>query len=83
MQRRQLEMVSYSVCLRNSDNVKNLVSIVDKLNYDADLLDGSVVVDAKSLIGVMTMDLSEKLELRLHTDNEDEALKEQLKDILV
>lgn len=76
-------MVSYSVCLRNSDNVKNLVSIVDKLNYDADLLDGSVVVDAKSLIGVMTMDLSEKLELRLHTDNEDEALKEQLKDILV
>lgn len=76
-------MVSYSVCLRNSDNAKNLVSIVDKLNYDADLLDGSVVVDAKSLIGVMTMDLSEKLELRLHTDNEDEALKEQLKDILV
>lgn len=76
-------MVSYSVCLRNSDNVKNLVSIVDKLNYDVDLLDGSVVVDAKSLIGVMTMDLSEKLELRLHTDNEDEALKEQLKDILV
>lgn len=76
-------MVSYSACLRNSDNVKNLVSIVDKLNYDVDLLDGSVVVDAKSLIGVMTMDLSEKLELRLHTDNEDEALKEQLKDILV
>lgn len=76
-------MVSYSVCLRSSDNVKNLVSIVDKLNYDVDLLDGSVVVDAKSLIGVMTMDLSEKLELRLHTDNEDEALKEQLKDILV
>lgn len=76
-------MVSYSVCLRNSDNVKNLVSIVDKLNYDVDLLDDSVVVDAKSLIDVMTMDLSEKLELRLHTDNEDEALKEQLKDILV
>lgn len=76
-------MVSYSVCLRNSDNVKNLVSIVDKLYYDVDLLDGSVVVDAKSLIGVMTMDLSEKLELRLHTDNEDETLKEQLKDILV
>lgn len=76
-------MISYSVCLRDSDNVKKFVSIVDKLNYDVDLLDGSVVVDAKSLIGVMTMDLSEKLELRLHTDNEDKALKEQLKDILV
>lgn len=76
-------MISYSVCLRDSDNVKKFVSIVDKLDYDVDLLDGSVVVDAKSLIGVMTMDLSEKLELRLHTDNEDEALKEQLKDILV
>lgn len=76
-------MVSYSVCLRDSDNVKKFVSIVEKLDYDVDLLDGSVVVDAKSLIGVMTMDLSEKLELRLHTDNEDEALKEQLKDILV
>ena len=63
--------------------MKKFVSIVDKLDYDVDLLDGSVVVDAKSLIGVMTMDLSEKLELRLHTDNEDEALKEQLKDILV
>lgn len=76
-------MISYSVCLRDSDNVKKFVSIVDKLDYDVDLLDGSVVVDAKSLIGVMTMDLSEKLELRLHTDNEDEALKEQLKYILV
>lgn len=76
-------MISYSVCLRDSDNVKKFVSIVDKLDYDVDLLDGSVVVDAKSLIGVMTMDLSEKLELRLHTDNEDKALKEQLKDILV
>lgn len=76
-------MISYSVCLRDSDNVKKFVSIVDKLDYDVDLLDGSVVVDAKSLIGVMTMDLSEKLKLRLHTDNEDKALKEQLKDILV
>lgn len=76
-------MISYSVCLRDSDNVKKFVSIVNKLDYDVDLLDGSVVVDAKSLIGVMAMDLSEKLELRLHTDNEDEALKEQLKDILV
>lgn len=76
-------MISYSVCLRDSDNVKKFVSIVDKLDYDVDLLDGSVVVDAKSLIGVMTIDLSEKLELRLHTDNEDKALKEQLKDILV
>lgn len=76
-------MISYSVCLRDSDNVKKFVSIVDKLDYDVDLLDGSVVVDAKSLIGVMTMDLSEKLELRLHTDNEDKVLKEQLKDILV
>lgn len=76
-------MISYNVCLKNSDRAKELVSIVEKLDYDVDLMDGSIIVDAKSLIGVITMDLSRTLQLRLHTDKEDVDIKEKLKDIIV
>lgn len=41
-----------------TDNVKNFVSLVNRYPYDMDLRSGRYVVDAKSILGIFSIDLS-------------------------
>ena len=40
-----------------TDNVKNFVSLVNRYPYDMDLRSGRYVVDAKSILGIFSIDL--------------------------
>ena len=60
-----------------ADQIINFVRIINRYSYDADVKCGSRVVDAKSVVGVLSLAKSKTVELILHPD-ECDALLEQI-----
>ena len=75
-------MTSFFIHLNTIDSVKIFVNAVTKYNYDIDLLSGRYVVDAKSIMGIFSLDLSSPIKVDAHTDDAS-ALMEELKDFIV
>ena len=61
------------VVLGTMKNARKLVSIVEAIPYDAELCAGRYVVNAKSMLGVLSMPDFETGELHVHTDNAKEC----------
>ncbi len=59
-------MMIFKVEIFNIDEARQLVKITEKMNGDVDLSYGSYIVDAKSIIGVISLIGGHKLELRIH-----------------
>lgn len=60
------------VNLGSIETIKDFVSIVAHFNGDAELKSGKYVVDAKSIMGIFSLDLSKKLLLELEDPTEEE-----------
>lgn len=60
------------VYLGSIEMVKEFVSVVAHFNGDAELKSGKYVVDAKSIMGIFSLDLSKKLLLELEEPTEEE-----------
>lgn len=72
-------MKKCSISLSSVSNVKKFVELVSRCDYDIDLVSGRFTVDAKSIMGIFSLDLSKPIDLIAHTDNADflfEKLKE-------
>lgn len=65
-----------------AESVKKFVAIVSKYPYDIDLRSGRFVIDAKSLLGIFSLDLSKPIVLEAHSDNCQDLLAD-LKDYIV
>lgn len=77
-------MISTKVLLNSIDTVKNFVNTVTKIDVDVDLVSGKYIIDAKSIMGIFSIDLSRPIEVRIHKEQEyTEEILEQLKDYLV
>ena len=61
------------VVLGTMQNARKLVSIAESIPYDVELSSGRYVVDAKSMLGVLSMPDFGGGELHVHTDNEEEC----------
>ena len=61
-----------TVTLNDFIRIKNFSSEVVKFESDIDLIKGRYVIDAKSTIGIFTLDLSAPVDVIIHSDNEDE-----------
>ena len=68
-------MISFKISLNSIDDVKNFVNIVTGCPYDIDLTSGRYVVDAKSIMGIFSLDLSKPIEVNIHNDNADDLVK--------
>ena len=69
-------MKTVRVCLDSIDKVKGFVNDISRFNTDFDLISGRYVIDAKSIIGIFSLDLSKPIELTIHESDEiDEILK--------
>ena len=75
-------MHSFYVTLSSINDVKNFVSAVSKYDFDVDLTSGRYVVDAKSIMGIFSLDLSKPIKVEVHNDNA-AALIEELKPFVV
>ena len=69
-------MKTVLVCLDSIDKVKGFVNDISRFNTDFDLISGRYVIDAKSIMGIFSLDLSKPIELTIHESDEiDEILK--------
>ncbi len=57
------------VSLNSIEKVKSFVKDITDYDYDFDLISGRYVIDAKSMLGIFSLDLSEPLELVIHADD--------------
>ena len=68
-------MKQISIKLSLAENVKTFVNMVNRYPYDMDLRAGRHVVDAKSILGIFSLDLSKPIDLNIHSENQiDEIL---------
>ncbi len=65
-------MKSIMIRLRSIEDVKKFVNIMAQFKGYFDLVSGRYVVDAKSVMGIFSMDLAKDLELRILETNEQE-----------
>jgi len=73
-------MKTVNVILNSILDVKAFVSIVSKYNFDIDLTSGRYVVDAKSIMGIFSLDLTKPIKLTAHADDKDtEKFFEEIK----
>ncbi len=68
-------MKTVQISLNSIDKVKSFVNDITKFNCDFDLVSGRYVIDAKSIMGIFSLDLSKPIDLNIHAeDNVDEIL---------
>jgi len=60
---------SYTIKLSLAESVKQFVNIVNRYSFDMDLRTGRHVVDAKSILGIFSLDLSKPITLDVYTDD--------------
>ena len=68
-------MTTVHISLNSIDKVKAFVNEITKFDNDFDLVSGRYVIDAKSIMGIFSLDLSKPIELNIHSEtNVDEIL---------
>ena len=65
-------MKSVEISLNSIDKVKSFVNEIAKFDSDFDLVSGRYVIDAKSIMGIFSLDLSKPIILEAHTDDASE-----------
>ncbi len=75
-------MVEYKVKINTINDVKKFVNAVSKYEFDVDLISGRYAIDAKSIMGIFSIDLSKELVMKAHTDNAD-VIKADLSEYIV
>lgn len=68
-------MKKVEIKLSLAENVKTFVNTVNKYDFDMDLRAGRHVVDAKSILGIFSLDLSRPITLEVDEDNRIDAKK--------
>lgn len=69
-------MLEKTILLKNFESVKLFVDIASEKPYDIELLSGKYVVNAKSIMGVFSLDLTKPLVMVAHTDSHAELLRQ-------
>lgn len=59
------------IVLKGIEDVRNFVKEVIMLDYEVDLVQGRYVVDAKSVMGIFSLDLLSPIAVQVHADNAD------------
>lgn len=62
------EMKEVKIILSNIQDIRDFVNQVILVDYDVDLVQGRYVVDAKSIMGIFSLDLLSPISLEAHTD---------------
>ena len=63
--------------------VKSFVNEVTKFDNEFELVSGRYVVDAKSIMGIFSLDLTKPITLNIHTDENVDKILDALKDYLI
>lgn len=76
-------MTTVKISLNSIDKVKSFVNDVTKFDCDFDLISGRYVIDAKSIMGIFSLDLSKDIDLSIHSENNIDAVMQMLEPYIV
>lgn len=62
-------MKSTTIKLNTIGDVKTFVNIVGKYDFDVDLISGRYAIDAKSIMGIFSLDITKPIRLDAHTED--------------
>ena len=69
-------MTEVKVSLNSMEKVKSFVNDISGFKADFDLVSGRYVIDAKSIMGIFSLDLSNPIQLTAHTEDADKFFAE-------
>jgi len=61
-------MKTMQVSINSIDKVKSFVNIISKFDFDVDMVSGRYIIDAKSIMGIFSLDLSNPIDLIVHAE---------------
>ena len=76
-------MKTVNISLNSIDKVKSFVNAITKFNNDFDLVSGRYVIDAKSIMGIFSLDLSKPISLNIHANESLPEILEVLKPYII
>lgn len=76
-------MKTIRISLNSIDKVKSFVNTLSKFDTDFDLVSGRYVIDAKSIMGIFSLDLSKPIDLNIHAENDVEEILQALSPYIV
>ncbi|MBO4926946.1 MAG: HPr family phosphocarrier protein [Clostridiales bacterium] len=68
-------MVRFPIRFQSISDVKEFVQIVNSYPYDVDLSSGRYVVDAKSIMGIFSLELQSAINLEIHSNSCDDLVE--------
>ena len=69
-------MLEKTIILKDFEAVKKFVDIINEKPYDVELLSGKYIINAKSIMGIFSLDLTKPLVMVAHTDSHAELLRQ-------
>lgn len=78
-------MKKFTIKFSTFDEVKRFVDAMSRIPEDADIASGRYIIDAKSIMGLYSLNLSKELELIVHSDdnNRIEEIKKAVSEFIV
>ena len=76
-------MKTVQISLNSIDKVKSFVNAITQFVFDFDLISAGYVIDAKSIMGIFSLDLSKPMDLAIHAESNMDEIMEVLKPYLV
>ena len=61
--------MEFQIKLSTVEQIRSFINKVERYNFPVDLKEGRYIVDAKSIMGIFSLDLSKELTLNIHSDN--------------
>lgn len=78
-----MTMKTVHISLNSIDKVKSFVNEITKFDYDFDLVSGRYVIDAKSIMGIFSLDLSKPIDLNIHAEEDSDVILQALKPYII
>ena len=76
-------MKTVKISLDSIEKVKSFVNTIARFVADFDLVSGRYVIDAKSIMGILSLDLSKPISLNIHGNDSMDNIVEALKPYIV
>ncbi|MBE5923170.1 MAG: HPr family phosphocarrier protein [Lachnospiraceae bacterium] len=76
-------MKSVKISLNSIDKVKSFVNDIAKFDAEFDLVSGRYVIDAKSIMGIFSLDISQPIDLNIHSEGDDSEIMKILEPYII
>ena len=76
-------MKSVTILLDTIEKVRKFVNQISTYEGEFDIISDRYIIDAKSIMGIFSLDLSKPLKLQIHSEEAAAKVTEELKEFIV